>query len=65
MKDVDQILAEMNAWSPLAEIEAKLRADGHDQTTIDETLALIIVLRKQRAQQIADEPGDVPWRQPS
>ena len=45
MKDVDQILAEMNARSPLAEIESKLRADGHDQATIDETLALIIVLR--------------------
>ena len=65
MKDVDQILAEMNARSPLAEIEAKLRADGHDQATIDETLALIIVLRKERAQEMADENGDVPWRQPS
>jgi hypothetical protein len=62
MKDAYQILAEINARSPLAEIETTLRAEGHDQAVIDETLALIAVLREQRAQQIADEYGDLPWR---
>jgi hypothetical protein len=35
MKDVHQILAEINARLPLAEIEANLRAEGHDQTVVE------------------------------
>jgi hypothetical protein len=65
MKDASQILAEINARLPLLEIEANLRAKGYDQATIDETLAWIAVNRKHRAQQMADERGDLPWRRPS
>jgi hypothetical protein len=47
-------------WT-LAEIEARLRAAGWDQASIDRQLAAVIVFREQLAREgLLEKPGDIP-----
>jgi len=48
-------------WTTLAEIEARLRAAGWDQASIDRQLAAVIVFREQLAREgLLEKPGDIP-----